>query len=103
MNAYPEDEPRYFCLACRDESSSLRVFWCPGRGPARDFTPHPRAEGAVVECGRAKTHGPHSYATRCECAGSNPVAAARREREARRQSEDTARMNTRGRRERASA
>lgn len=101
MIANADDEPRYFCLACRDESSSLRVFWCPGTGPARDFARHPRADGAVVECGRVKAHSPHSYVTRCECAGTNPVAAARREREARRRSDET--DTTHGARRRRSA
>lgn len=84
MKAFAEDEPRYFCLVCRDESASWREFWCPGFGPARNTTPPPHVTQPVESCGRMKHHGPHGCATRCDCYGTNPVSAARREREQRR-------------------
>jgi hypothetical protein len=78
-----DDEPRYFCLACRDEPHGWRIFWCPGSGALRTMARPDRAQGSMVECGRP-VHAPHSYAHRCECADTNPVIAKARERMRRR-------------------
>lgn len=83
LPAAPSDstEPTFFCLLCLDETSGLRVFWCPGIGPSRTFERPPRATGATVECGKPRDHQPHSYAMRCECWRQNPVVDERRQRQ----------------------
>lgn len=76
------DEPRFFCLSCRDEPHGWRPFWCPGTGEARSLDRPDRSEGSVVECGKRRGHAPHQYVARCECYETNPVAAEIRRREA---------------------
>lgn len=75
------DEPRYFCLSCRDEPHAWRLFWCPGVGESRSMYRPDRSEGSVVECGKQKGHAPHQYVARCECYETNPVSAETRRRE----------------------
>lgn len=78
------DEPRFFCLSCRDESNGWRPFWCPGSGSGRTFNRPDRALGSVVDCGRQRAHGGHDYVAKCECWGRNPVVERAKERELRR-------------------
>lgn len=79
-----EDEPRFFCASCRDESNGWRAFWCPGGGADRTFERPARAEGSIVDCGRQRRHAGHDYVARCECWGRNPVVERAKERELRR-------------------
>jgi hypothetical protein len=58
-----DDEPRYFCLDCHDESSGWRELNCP-----------------EDRCGRHERHYAHSYVVRCHCWQRNPVVAERRKR-----------------------
>ena len=81
MPVSDDDGPRYFCLSCRDESSSFRPFWCPGTGDKRTLDRPARSEGSIVECGRTQPHGQHDYVARCECWQRNPVVDARRQRQ----------------------
>lgn len=76
-----DDEVRYACLSCRDESSGFRPFWCPGTGEHRTLDRPARSEGSIVECGRPQAHGSHDYVARCECWLRNPVVEARRQRQ----------------------
>lgn len=76
-----DDEVKYFCLSCRDESSGFRPFWCPGIGPTRSFDRPAYAEGSLVDCGITREHTGHSYVGRCECWLRNPVVEARRQRQ----------------------
>lgn len=75
-----DDEPRYFCLECRDEPYSWRPFWCPGTSQSRDVVRPEHVRASLVDCGRVKEHKPHDYVARCECRDVNPVAAQARER-----------------------
>jgi hypothetical protein len=80
-----EREPTFYCLACLDEPSGWRLWWCPGVGPSRTFDRSDRdTRMSMAECGRRMHHTPHTYAVKCECLPTNPVIAKARERLARR-------------------
>jgi hypothetical protein len=76
-----DDDPRTWehCRECHDETSGWRIAWCAGEGASalRSFTVPERAGAPRVPCGRGKTHGPHTWAARCQCWGRNPVVAER--------------------------
>lgn len=85
-----DDEPTFFCLTCRDESSGWRPIWCQGGGEPKD-TLSPAPKGVTTSyCGRKLKHGPHHYVERCSCYETNPVIAKRREAESIRRTEKTA-------------
>lgn len=72
-----DDEPRYFCVACRDEPYGWRVFRCGGKGESAGLA---RGDGELYACSRRVDHYPHSYVERCACHGTNPVSAEHRRR-----------------------
>lgn len=81
-------EQTFACLTCRDESSGYRLFWCPGSGEqfaGWDAKTNWYREFATCACHRPNTHGPHTWAGRCECWQTNPTVLARRDRAVERQ------------------
>lgn len=77
LPASEDNEPRFFCLDCRDEPFGWRVFKCGGKGKAAGIA---RGDGTVYACSRRKDHAAHSYVETCACAQTNPVSAAHRRR-----------------------
>jgi hypothetical protein len=75
-----DDEPRYFCVDCRDETYNWRPFWCPGTGQSRNMVRPEHVMASLVDCGRLKEHRPHDYVAKCQCQHVNPVAAQARDR-----------------------
>lgn len=78
-----KDEPTFECVLCLDEPHGWRLLWCRGHGPGRAnvYDRPSRATGmAVVDCGRFSRHTQHTFTARCECHGTNSVAARARER-----------------------
>lgn len=69
------DEPTYYCPNCHDEPNGWRLYECRGSGPLAATLDRPYSP-----CGRAKTHGPHSFAERCACLPHNPVIREAKER-----------------------
>lgn len=76
-----DNEPRFHCLACLDEPSGWRSFWCPGTGQFRSHEKPERATRLTMHpCARPKDHGQHPYVDYCECRETNPVIHQHRQR-----------------------
>lgn len=73
-----DDEPRFFCADCRDESSGWQVVRCGGSGPHRDRILPPHEAALPFQfCGRSQAHAAHAFTVRCACWQRNPVVARR--------------------------
>lgn len=74
------DEPRFFCLDCRDEPNAWRPLYCLGSGEQRAVKAPAHVDVPTHPCGRLKPHYPHNYAEKCGCSDTNPVIAEARRR-----------------------